>query len=79
MSEDTIVAGLLVEREGYLRTGREDRARQVDEQLRLRGYVEPEPDPVEEAAEETPAPEPEQPEPVEEKRTTAESRPRRRA
>lgn len=35
---DTIRA-LLVERAGYLRTGKPDRAAAVDEQLRLRGYA----------------------------------------
>lgn len=37
-TDDTIIAGLLRERDGYLRTGRADRAKLVEEQLELRGY-----------------------------------------
>jgi hypothetical protein len=39
---DALIAALLREREGYIRAGKEDRARQVDEQLRLQGYKSPE-------------------------------------
>lgn len=40
-STDTMIAALLREREGYLGRGMTDRAAQVDEQLKLRGYAEP--------------------------------------
>lgn len=40
-TDDRMIAALLREREGYLRTGRKERAAQVDEQLALRGHVEP--------------------------------------
>lgn len=40
-SDDPMVAALLRERAGYLRTGREDRAALVDEQLAHRGYKDP--------------------------------------
>lgn len=42
-SDDPMIAALLREREAYLRTGKTERAGQVDEQLALRGYVEEEP------------------------------------
>ena len=37
-TEDTMVAALLREREGYASRGMTDRVKQVDEQLKLRGY-----------------------------------------
>ncbi|WP_329471685.1 hypothetical protein OIE75_20280 [Streptomyces sp. NBC_01723] len=40
-SEDTMVAALLREREGLVQRGLDDRVKQVDEQLRLRGHKEP--------------------------------------
>lgn len=40
-TEDTIVAGLLREREGYVQLGQADRVALVDEQLKLRGYEPP--------------------------------------
>jgi len=43
MSEDSMVAALLRERDAYQRQNRADRAAQVTEQLRLRGYEDPEP------------------------------------
>ncbi|MDQ0992168.1 hypothetical protein [Streptomyces sp. V3I7] len=36
---DTMIAALLREREGYERRGLEDRVRQVDEQLKHHGYA----------------------------------------
>lgn len=39
-TQDTMVAALLREREGYVNLGQDDRVAEVDEQLRLRG-VEP--------------------------------------
>ncbi|MEU6279502.1 hypothetical protein [Streptomyces sp. NPDC047028] len=41
MSEDTMVAALLREREGLVQRGLVDRVAQVDEQLRLRGATPP--------------------------------------
>lgn len=38
VTEDTMIAGLLREREGYLQRGMDDRVAQVDEQLRIRGH-----------------------------------------
>jgi hypothetical protein len=38
MTEDTMIAGLLREREGYVRRDMADRVAQVDEQLALHGY-----------------------------------------
>lgn len=40
-SEDTMVAALLREREGYAQLGLDDRVAEVDEQLRLRGVKPP--------------------------------------
>ncbi|MFD5057428.1 hypothetical protein [Streptomyces sp. NPDC058394] len=40
-SEDTMVAALLREREGYAQLGLHDRVAEVDEQLRLRGVKPP--------------------------------------
>lgn len=40
-TEDPMVAALLREREGYIGRGMDDRVRQVDEQLALRGYTPP--------------------------------------
>lgn len=37
-SDDPMIAALLRERDGYLRSGRKERAALVDEQLALRGY-----------------------------------------
>ncbi|MEU5707881.1 hypothetical protein [Streptomyces flaveolus] len=37
-TDDTMIAGLLREREGLVQRGLDDRVAQVDEQLRLRGY-----------------------------------------
>ncbi len=37
-TDDNIIAGLLRERDGYLRLGQADRAKLVEEQLELRGY-----------------------------------------
>lgn len=51
-SEDTMVAALLREREGYAQFGLDDRVAEVDEQLRLRG-VQP---PVDEKTEPTKPP-----------------------
>ncbi|MET8401392.1 hypothetical protein [Streptomyces sp900116325] len=42
MTEDTMIAGLLREREAYVQQGLDDRVAQVDEQLKLRGYQLPE-------------------------------------
>ncbi|TFE42497.1 hypothetical protein E3E14_25270 [Streptomyces sp. ICN441] len=41
MTEDTMVAALLREREGLVQRGLDDRVAQVDEQLRLRGHTPP--------------------------------------
>lgn len=41
MTEDTMIAGLLRERAGYVQRGLDDRVAQVDEQLKLRGYEPP--------------------------------------
>jgi hypothetical protein len=42
LNDPAMIAALLRERDSYLRTGREDRAAEVDEQLKLRGHeVEP--------------------------------------
>lgn len=41
MTEDRMIAGLLREREGYVRRDMTDRVTQVDEQLALRGYKPP--------------------------------------
>jgi hypothetical protein len=41
MSEDPMVAALLREREGLVRSGLTDRVAQVDEQLRLHGVQPP--------------------------------------
>ncbi|OSZ58672.1 hypothetical protein OQI_20410 [Streptomyces pharetrae CZA14] len=38
-TEDTMIAGLLREREGLRQRGMDERVAQVDEQLRLRGYT----------------------------------------
>jgi hypothetical protein len=38
-TENTMIAGLLREREGYARRGLDDRVAQVDEQLRLLGHT----------------------------------------
>ncbi|WP_433519046.1 hypothetical protein ACQP2T_28115 [Nonomuraea sp. CA-143628] len=38
MTEDPMIAALLRERDGYVQHGLDDRVRQVDEQLGLRGY-----------------------------------------
>lgn len=54
MTDDTMIAALLREREGLARRGLPDRVAQVDEQLALRGYVQ---DP----ADQSPAPPPEGP------------------
>lgn len=40
-TDDTMIAGLLREREGLVQRGLDDRVAQVDEQLRLRGYKRP--------------------------------------
>jgi len=40
-TDDPMVAALLREREGYLGRGMDDRVKQVDEQLALRGYTPP--------------------------------------
>lgn len=40
-SNDPLVAALLREREGYARSGLDDRVAQVDEQLAWRGYEQP--------------------------------------
>ncbi|MFF0510961.1 hypothetical protein [Streptomyces sp. NPDC004250] len=40
-TEDTMIAALLREREGLVQRGLDDRVKQVDEQLRLRGYKQP--------------------------------------
>lgn len=37
-TQDTMIAGLLRERQGYLQRGFKDRVAQVDEQLKQRGY-----------------------------------------
>jgi len=37
-SDDSMVAALLREREGYARAGKKDRVAEVDKQLGLRGY-----------------------------------------
>ncbi|MFE7791312.1 hypothetical protein [Streptomyces sp. NPDC057460] len=41
MTEDTMIAGLLREREGLVQRGLDDRVAQVDEQLKARGYTPP--------------------------------------
>ncbi|HEY5833594.1 hypothetical protein [Streptomyces sp.] len=41
LTEDTMVAALLREREGLVQRGLTDRVAQVDEQLALRGYKAP--------------------------------------
>lgn len=41
MTEDTMIAGLLRERAGYVQRGLDDRVAQVDEQLKARGYEPP--------------------------------------
>lgn len=41
MTEDTMIAALLREREGYVQRGLDDRVAQVDEQLKLRGHTPP--------------------------------------
>lgn len=38
-TEDTMIAALLREREGYVLQGMDDRVAQVDEQLELRGHT----------------------------------------
>lgn len=38
-TENTMIAGLLRERDGYVRRGMDERVAQIDEQLRLRGYI----------------------------------------
>jgi hypothetical protein len=35
---EALIAALLREREGYVRNGKEDRVKQVDEQLKVYGY-----------------------------------------
>lgn len=84
---DSMVDALLVERAGYLSHGLKARAALVDEQLKLRGYSDPKPDKEPVEPEPADAADPaadeasvdDQPEPVEPKRTTVESKPRRRA
>jgi hypothetical protein len=39
LTEDTMVAALLREREGLVQRGLKERVTQVDEQLKLRGYT----------------------------------------
>jgi hypothetical protein len=41
-TEDPMIAALLEERRGYLQRGDKKRVAGVDEQLKLRGYVDPE-------------------------------------
>lgn len=41
MTDDSMIAALLREREGYVQRGLDDRVAQVDEQLALRGYEQP--------------------------------------
>lgn len=43
-TEDSMVAALLREREGYVTRGMDDRVAQVDEQLKLRGAEPPKED-----------------------------------
>jgi hypothetical protein len=43
-TEDTMIAALLREREGYVSRGLDDRVAQVDEQLAYRGYTAPKSD-----------------------------------
>ncbi|MCI3272143.1 hypothetical protein [Streptomyces cylindrosporus] len=43
-TEDSMVAALLREREGYVTRGMDDRVAQVDEQLKLRGVEPPKDD-----------------------------------
>jgi hypothetical protein len=50
MTEDTMIAGLLREREGYVQRGLADRVAQVDEQLALRGYTVPDEPPARDIA-----------------------------
>lgn len=89
---DSMIDALLRERAGYVARGLTDRVAQVDAQLDLRGYVAPvadeapQPEPVEVAeteadteADDAADTADDQPEPVEPKRTAAESKPRRRA
>ncbi|MGW4852217.1 hypothetical protein ACWEPZ_13430 [Streptomyces sp. NPDC004288] len=40
-TDDTMVAALLRERDGLVQRGLTDRVKQVDEQLKLRGYKKP--------------------------------------
>ncbi|MFF2331820.1 MULTISPECIES: hypothetical protein [unclassified Streptomyces] len=55
MTEDTMIAALLREREGLVQRGLDDRVAQVDEQLKLRGYK---PTPRGKAAQQKPAQKP---------------------
>ncbi|MFF5977169.1 hypothetical protein ACFY7C_37355 [Streptomyces sp. NPDC012769] len=41
LTEDTMIAALLREREGLVQRGLDERVAQVDEQLKLRGYKPP--------------------------------------
>lgn len=41
MAEDAFIQSLLIERAGYERAGKKDRAAQVTEELARRGYTEP--------------------------------------
>lgn len=41
MAEDSMVAALLRERDGYVRRGLDERVAQVDEQLKARGHTPP--------------------------------------
>ena len=45
MTDDTMIAALLREREGLAQRGLSDRVAQVDEQLAVRGYVQDPADP----------------------------------